>query len=151
LGYLVEDGSSSRFSAEWPEVENIPMSFTYDVSTNEGKVRLIITDTDSTNPIFQDAEIEAWLGLMGGSILLAAAQALDTIASSEALIMKKIRLLDVTTDGPAVAKALRDHAQKLREQQQMEDVEGAFDIAEWVVDDFSEREYWWNLSLRNLI
>jgi hypothetical protein len=127
------------------------MSFTYDVTTAEGKVRLIITDTDADNPIFQDAEIEAWLGIMGGSILLAAAQALDTIASSEALILKKIRLLDITTDGPAVAKALRDHAEKLREQQQQEDVEGAWDIAEWVVDTFSEREYWNNLALRNLI
>ncbi len=127
------------------------MSFTYDVTNDAGKVRLVITDTDVDNPLFQDDEIDAYLGLMGGSILLAAAQALDTIASSEALILKKVRLLDVTTDGPAVAKALRDHANKLREQEQLIDVEGAWDIAEWVTDTFSEREYWYNLALRNLI
>jgi alanine dehydrogenase len=125
------------------------MAFTYDVSNDAGKVRLIITDTDSSNPLFQDDEIDAYLALKGGSILLAAAQALDTIASSEALILKKIRLLDVATDGPAVAKALRDHAKTLREQYIDEDGEGAFDIAQWVVNEFSAKEYWWNLGLRN--
>lgn len=124
--------------------------FNYDVSTDAGKVRLIITDTDPANVMFQDAEIEAFLTLKGGSILLAAAQALDTIASSEALILKKVRLLDVTTDGPAVAKALRDHANSLREQAQVEDVEGAWDIAEQVYDIFGEREYWLNLAYRGI-
>lgn len=124
------------------------MAFTYEVSTDAGKVRMIITDTDASSPLFQDDEIEAYLALKGGSILLAAASALDTIASSEALILKKIRLLDVTTDGPAVAKALRDHANKLREESLTDDGVGAFDIAEWVVDDFSERDYWHNLAYR---
>lgn len=124
------------------------MSFTYDVSTDAGKVRLIITDTDAALPLFQDDEIAAWLALKGGSILLAAASALDTIASSEALILKKIRLLDVTTDGPAVAKALRDHAEALRKQVQIEDLDGAFDIAEWIVSDFQLDDYWWNWAVR---
>src|SRR4051812_7906991 len=127
------------------------MSFTYDVTTDAGKVRLIITDTDSSLPIFEDDEIEAYLALKGGRILLAAAQALDTIASSQALILKKIRLLDVTTDGPAVAQALRAHAKALRDQDMIDDGEGAFDIAEWVVNDFSKREYWWNAAQRNEI
>lgn len=122
--------------------------FTYDVATDAGKVRMIITDTDASSPLFQDAEIDAYLALKSGSILLAAASALDTIASSEALIQKKIRLLDVTTDGPAVAKALRDHANVLREESLTNDGIGAFDIAEMVVDQFSERDYWWHLRLR---
>lgn len=125
------------------------MSFTYDVSTDAGKVRLIITDTDSAYPLFQDEEVDAYLALKGGSILLAAASALDTIASSEALILKKIRLLDVTTDGPAVAKALRDHADKLREESITADGDGAFDIAEWIVNDRTEHDYWYNLALRH--
>lgn len=115
------------------------MAFTYDVNTDEGKVRLIITDTDSANPIFDDDEIEAFLAMRYDSVLLAAAQALDTIASSETLILKKVRMLDITTDGPAVAKALRDHAANLREQYRVED--GTFDIAEWVVDVFGQREH----------
>ncbi len=124
------------------------MAFTYDVTSDAGKVRLIITDTDAANPIFNDDEVDAYLALKGGSILLAAAQALDTIASSEALILKKIRLLDVTTDGPAVAKALREHANTLREQAQIEDVEGAFDWAEMIVNEFTWREFVWHEAMR---
>lgn len=127
------------------------MTWSYDVSNDAGKVRLIITDTDSSLPIFEDEEIEAFLTLKGGRILLAAAQALDTIASSQALVLKKIRLLDVTTDGPAVAQALRAHAKALRDQDLIDDGEGAFDIAEWVVNEFSSREYWWNAAQRHEI
>lgn len=45
---------------------------------------------------------------------LAAADCLDAIATSQALIQKKIKLLDLETDGPALAKALREHAKSLR-------------------------------------
>jgi hypothetical protein len=127
------------------------MSFTYDVTNDAGKVRLIIADTDSDNAIFEDAEIEAYLGIQGGNIILAAASALDTIASSEALILKKISLLDLQTDGEAVASAIRAHAKNLREEYKTHDIEGAFDIAEWVVNTFDEREYWWSLARRGLI
>lgn len=75
------------------------------------------------------------------NVKLAAALALDTIASSEALIQKKMRLLDVQTDGPAVAKALRDHAAELRRQVAEGDPSVAsFDIAEMVFDPFTRRE-----------
>ena|SRR5690554_2335972 len=123
------------------------MAFTYDTSTDRGKVRLIITDTDEDNAIFQDAEIDAFLEMQGG-VLLAAAQALDTIASSEALVLKKVRLLDVQTDGPAVAKALREHAQELREEEKRD---GAFAIAEQVIDEFQAREYVLNLAERGVL
>lgn len=127
------------------------MSFTYDVTTDAGKVRLITTDTDQDNAIFEDDEIDSFLALKGGSILLAAATALDTIASSEALITKKIQVLDVQTDGPAVARSLRDHAKSLRDQFNQDDIVGAFDIAEVVYDVYTEREYWLHLAYRGLL
>lgn len=64
-------------------------------------------------------------------VRLSAADALDAIASSMAVIEKKIKLLDMETDGPSVANALRDHAKSLREQVFSPDmVESTYDIAE---------------------
>ena len=119
------------------------MAYTYDVSTGIGQVRLLITDTDEDNPIFQDAEIQAFLDLNNSSVKRAAAQALDTIASNETLVQKRIRLLDLSTDGPAVAAELRKHAAQLREEAEdadAETAEGLFDWAEMAVDEFTARE-----------
>lgn len=93
--------------------------------------------------LLSDASLQQLLTLEGDNVKLAAASALDVIASSEALILKKIELLDLKTDGPAVAKALREHAKALRDQVAATDViadAGAFDVAELVVDEFSARE-----------
>jgi len=126
------------------------MAFTYDVNADRGKVRLLITDVDKNNPIFQDDEIDAFLAMTQvngeNDIRLAAAQALDTIASSEALVQKRIKLLDLSTDGPAVAKELRERAKELRRQV---DEEFDFDIAEQALDAFSTRELIWKDALRN--
>lgn len=123
------------------------MAFTYDVTTDRGKVRMLITDRDSSNSIFQDDEIDAFLSLEGNSVRLAAATALDAIATDQALVLKKIVMLggDLETDGPAVAKALREQAKALRD---TENESGAFDIAEQVVDTFSFRERVWKQAQR---
>ena len=95
------------------------MTFTYDPTTDAGKVRLLIRDTDTSDPakqVFQDAEVDALLDLEAGDVKLAAANALDTIASNHALLVKKVKLGDIGTDGPAVAAALRVHAENLRAQ-----------------------------------
>jgi len=116
------------------------MSFTYDVTTDAGRVRMLITDRDEVNSIFQDDEIDAFLDLEDGSIRLAAASALEAIAANEALVLKKLVMLDTETDGPAVAAALIKLAASYREQ---ENSSGAFDIAEQGVNDFARRELWW--------
>lgn len=109
----------------------------YDPSTDAGRVRLLINDTDTDDPVFDTDEIAAFLAMEGDDVRLAAASALDVLASNEAMVQKRIRLLDLQTDGPAVAKALRDHAGVLRGQV---DEAGDFEIAEMVHDDFSWRE-----------
>lgn len=116
------------------------MPATYDVTTDRGRVRLLITDTDTTQPIFQDAEIDAFLAMEADSLKRAAAAALDVIASNESLVQKYIRLQDLQTNGPAVAKDLREHAKALREQAADEDTDGGFDWAEMVTGPFGARE-----------
>ena len=119
------------------------MPFTYNVGTDRGKVRLLCTDTDGVNPLFQDDEIDTFLSLMGSNILRTAAVALFTIAAQEVLLMKRIKLLELTTDGPAEADALRRLALEYQEKADLAEAGeagGAFDIAELVVDDFTYRE-----------
>jgi hypothetical protein len=121
------------------------MAFTYDVSTPRGQVRLLCTDADAANQIFSDAEIDAFLALEADDVRYAAAQALDTIASQQVLLLKVIRLLDLQTDGAAVAREVRQRAQDLRDQA---DSDAGFDIAEMVPNDFAARERIWKEFLR---
>ena len=125
------------------------MAFTYDLSTEAGKVRLLITDTDHDNEIFSDSEINTFLSLtaVDGSndINLASAVALETIAASEALVQKKIKLLDLTTDGPAVATSLRAAAKILRDQSENESY---IDWSEMSLNQFAARNIIWNDALR---
>ena len=92
------------------------MAFTYNAACAVAKdqVRLLCTDTDVAGgadaQFFQDTEIEFFLTVMGANVLRAAAMALLTIAAQETLLMKRIRLLDLSTDGPAEAAALKDLA-----------------------------------------
>ena len=129
------------------------MAFTYDLTTDGGKVRLLIPDNQQEGYIFEDEEIDAFL-LMESSVRRAAALALETMASNEAYVLKVITLLDLKTDGAKTAEALMKRAKVLRDQADREDDAtdgGLFDIAEWVVDDFSSREYLWNRRLRGVV
>lgn len=114
------------------------MPDTYDLSTDIGKVRLNITDTDVAGEhVFSDEEIQAFLD-QGGTVFKATALALMTLATNEALVQKRIRLLDLSTDGPAVAAALNA---KAKEYLALDAEAGeGFSYAEWVVDEFSRRE-----------
>lgn len=78
-------------------------------------VRLLIADTNPSSQLLTDEQIEAFLALEGG-VKRASAAALESIATSEVLVSKKIRTQDLSTDGPAVAAELRARAQQLRQQ-----------------------------------
>ena len=119
------------------------MKFSYNLSTSIGKVRLLVKDTNILSPIFDDDEIQAFLTMENNIVKRAAALALETIASDEALTTKAISVLELRMDGPAVARSLMERAARLREQADREDAadEGAaFDVAEMVYDRFSYRE-----------
>ena len=51
------------------------MAFTYDVSTDRGKVRLLCRDTVEASAVFSDAEVDAFLSLADSDKLLAASLA----------------------------------------------------------------------------
>lgn len=101
-----------------------------DPTTPVGQVRILIGDTaqkvDPAAPtlpaqyIFSDAFIQGFISLNPLNIRFAAADAVDTLASNEALVSKKIRTESLQTDGPAVANALRMHAENLRTQGKLE-------------------------------
>lgn len=129
------------------------MAFSYNLATDTGKVRLLIPDSQSASYVFEDEEIAAFLEMESG-VRRAAAAALETIASNEALVLKSIKLLDLSTDGAKTADALLKRAATLRKQADDADeaaelaAGGAFDIAEMVVDPFTARERLLNQSLR---
>ena len=118
------------------------MTVTYDLSTDQGLVRLIIGDTDVSNPIFQDAEIGAFLNLKDGVVKLAAAQALETMATNQVMTLKVIKTLDLSTDGASVSRALRLAADELRAEVAQDDVNSGqgFDWAETTDTTFARHE-----------
>lgn len=129
------------------------MSFSYVLGTARGKVRLMIPDRITPNHIFEDDEIDAFLSIEGDNIKRAAAMALETIAADQVLVLKVITLMDLRTDGAAVARELLKRAGELRKQADTEEANedgGAFDIAEMVVDNFTERERIWKETQRGL-
>jgi len=107
------------------------VSFTYDVTTPRGQVRLLLSDVDAATAVFQDAEIDAFLALEGDSVKLAAAQAIDANATNEALASKVIKDHQLSTDGAKVADAMRKHAQALRDQVAGYDDSGVFEIVDF--------------------
>ena len=125
--------------------------FTYDLNTDAGKVRLLIPDNQSSDFLFNDDEINAFLTLESSNIRRAAAMAVEAIARNEVLVLKVIKLLDLQTDGAAVARELRQQARDLREQAQMAEgaeAGGLFDFAEWAVDGTQAQNILWNDALR---
>ena len=80
------------------------------------QVRLLINDPSGPASLFSNDEINAFLTMEGGVVKLAAAQAIDTIADNELLLLKVIKDHELSTDGAKVADSLRKRAAALREQ-----------------------------------
>jgi hypothetical protein len=104
--------------------------------TDQELVRLLISDVGGTGGkefIFSEAEIDGFLQLGEGSPRQAAAEALRAIAGNEAQVSKRIEYLELKTDGPAVAKALRELADSLEERADSEtSTEEDIEIADMV-------------------
>jgi hypothetical protein len=112
-----------------------------DYGSSVGQVRLLIPDTDETALLLTDEQIKTLVGLEGGNVKLATAQALDLIASSEALVSKVIRTQDVQTDGAKVAAELRARASELR--RQVAEGEGDDTVGFGVVDFIDPWKRYW--------
>ncbi|MGH3375988.1 MAG: hypothetical protein ACRDP6_14715 [Actinoallomurus sp.] len=104
-----------------------------DYTTDLGKVRLLIPDTDPANQLFADDQIGAFLAVEGATVKRAAAAALETAASNEAMVSKVIKTQDLSTDGAKVSAELRARAKELRRQVDEDDPDtsGGLDIIDF--------------------
>lgn len=92
------------------------MAFTYDNTTDRGRVRLLIRDTNVATAalqVFDDSEVDAFLALNVG-VKRAAAAALMVLAADELQISKIITTQDLKTDAAKYADAMRALAAELR-------------------------------------
>jgi len=92
------------------------MTVTYDITTNVGKVRLVIGDTDITANIFTDEELTYFLTEHSSNINLAAADALEAWAAKYTAGPDSEKIGDYAYTQKAVDKMLA-LAAKLREKE----------------------------------
>ncbi len=110
------------------------MSFSYDLGTNVGKMRLLIADSDPTAPQFSDEELQAFQDITsmqvagpssffgGGDIpqtellLLSCAQAMDSLATKVASIKgQTVTLGDFQVMAKDQVLSLQGQGQKFRD------------------------------------
>lgn len=116
------------------------MTFTYDPTTPRGLVRLYIPDSIEATRTFEDEEIDAFLATNGHDVFLAAAAAVETIATSEALVLKVMSSLGSSTDGAKLCSALLERADRLRANAGS-NAEGEYvGVASAIVDEWTARE-----------
>jgi len=111
------------------------MSFSYDVTTTIGQMRLLIGDIGSASPNFQDEELQTVLNITAGMesgpigffgnapvppnqlLLLACANAIDALASRVGSFAngQSVTIGDYKITGKDQVKALQDIAQRFRD------------------------------------
>lgn len=115
-----------------------------DYSTPIGQVRLLIADVNEGGFLLSDEMLTGYLALNGApadeaepaswSVKRAAADALDAIATSEVLVSKAIKTLDLSTDGAKVAAELRAQAvarRKAADEEEAASEDGFFGVVEF--------------------
>lgn len=125
-------------------------------SSDTGKVRVLLGDTEAENVVdgvgdymyFGDDEIGAFLTMYGENVKLASARALETIAGSQALLLKSWSSDDLSVNGDKIAESLRKLAAQLREEALQEESSEYFNMIAMFIDDDDDGqadEYpWWN-------
>lgn len=129
------------------------MTFTYDPTTNVGRVRRTLPDKTEDEAFWTDEEIQSFLDDESADWRRATALALETMASDDVLVLKVMRVQNIETNTDRAAKLLMDRAKRLRELAADADAAAgdAFDFAEMVITDnqYSERVY--NQAIRESI
>lgn len=101
--------------------------------------------------LLTDIQIQEFLDLEDDSVRLAAADALDAIAANQVLVQKKIKVLDLQTDGPAVAEALHklaaDYRKMVADAALLESEESEFDYAEQINEPYG----WYERVMKDLM
>ena len=94
------------------------------MATDIQKMRVLIPDNEQIfdgDYLFSDNDLNAYLEVANNSVLRAASYAVLAIANSEAIISKIIKTQDLSTNGAAVADALRLTAKQLADRADKED------------------------------
>ena len=106
------------------------MSYSYLISNDIGKIRLMIGDNNPSSYNFQDEEIQFFLSLYPGSYRLPAAQALEAWAAQYAGNADNEHIGDYSYAQTNVTKML-DLAEKLRADEEN------FPVMDWASMDFT--------------
>lgn len=130
------------------------MANTYppDYTTPLGQLRALVSQTeqyvDPADPdapadyLMSDDLLKSYLVINRDKLYGAASDALLAIAANEALVSKKIRTEDLSTDGSVIANSLRQIAQEYRNRQKEDDDEDAALEAFELVDFTSYPSNW---------
>ncbi len=122
------------------------MSFTFDTTTNIGKVRTLINDTTEASAVLSDEEINVFLGLESNDIYMSAASALESIIINKQLLSKLIAAGDYKEDNRNVADKLGKIAERYRQAAKSIPADAYAEVA---VTDFNYSEIEINKALRN--
>lgn len=143
-----------------------------DYSSSVGKVRALIPDVEqvdwerdgNASYMFTDAHIEGLLSLYPPienpnnvdyqstvHIRRAAADAVDTLATSEVLVSKVIKTEDLQTDGAKAANALVNRAAALRRQADKEEEDILAGTAFTIVDYQPARNPWYPQTINSAV
>jgi len=111
------------------------MTFTYsstDLSTVLAKVRLEVGDTDSAAPLFTDEELQRWITARADNVLLAAADACDSLAR------KFARRFDFKSDNQAFSRSQMSKQYAALARDLRDRASGVSSVATTRVDGFSQ-------------
>ena len=113
------------------------MAFTYDPTTNLGKVRNLIGDTVDSGHILEDADINAFISMANTDLYKAASFCLYRIAATQALLAKVKKAGDYMEDLRDIAENIRAVAKEYAGISENTPAEAQ---AESFVNDFSYRD-----------
>src|SRR5690348_2216371 len=132
------------------------MAFTLDRSTSIGKLRVRLSDTEASDAVFQDEDLQEFLA-EGGSIDRAWARAVLAWVTTVGWRQRLARSHGIEADPAVVMRDLRILATTILDRFDASDATsdsdefgGLFDIAELVYGDFGYRERLASDALRSL-
>jgi hypothetical protein len=115
------------------------VAFTLDPTTDVGKVRILIHDSDASKPLFEDDEITAILSLENSSIKLAAASLCASLATNRAKLAVIKERGDIKDDLTKMSAAFLAVAKEFRSQ--------AADSDELPILESLQTPAWWERNL----
>ncbi len=113
------------------------MSFSYDLTTEIGKLRLLLQDIDATNPIFSDEELGVFLSFGEHDLYLSASEAWLALAGNYAKLAKRKSISKYSHDLSQIANECREQATYYKEKAELAPAD---DFAAVTLSDFQRRE-----------